>query len=83
MKIIMKIDGVKFIKDISIGNCESGEELENPWVICIKGDKKPVLCDKSAFSYHKGVLPLNIDEKEVNRFLDELEEAQEKRNCLK
>ena len=84
MKIIMKIDGVKFIKDISIGNCESGEELENPWVICIKGDKKPVLCDKSAFSYHKGVLPLNINEKEVNRFLDELEEeAQEKKELSK
>ena len=84
MKIIMKIDGVKFIKDISISNCESGEELENPWVIYIKGDKKPVLCDKSAVSYHKGVLPLNINEKEVNRFLDELEEeAQEKKELSK
>lgn len=73
MKIIMKIEGVKLIKDISIGNCDSNKELDNKWLICIDPNKKPVLCDQSAFSYHKGVLPLNINKKEVKRYLEELE----------
>ena len=82
MKIIMNIEGVKLIKDISIGNCGSGEEPLNKWIICIDDDKKPVRCDKSAFSYYKGVLPLNINDAEVERFQDELkaeaEEAKER-----
>ena len=72
MKIIMNIDGVKLIKDISIGNCGTGEEPLNKWIICIDDDKKPVRCDKSAFSYFKGVLPVNINEDEVERFQEEL-----------
>ncbi len=72
MKIIMSVEGVKLIKDISIGHCDSSKELDNDWVICIEPDKKPILCDKSAFSYHKGVLPLNINETEVRRFTEAL-----------
>ena len=74
MKIIMNIEGVKLIKDISIGHCDSKKELENSWVICIEENKKPVLCDTSAFSYHKGVLPLNINNSEVKKHLRELEQ---------
>ena len=73
MKLIMKIDGVKLIRDISIGHCDAKKELENEWLICIKPNKKPTLCHKSAFSYHKGVLPLNINQDEVKKFLRELE----------
>lgn len=72
MKIIMNIEGVKLIKDISIGHCDDTKELENEWLICIDEDKKPVLCDKSAFSYRKGVLPLNINYEQVEIYLDEL-----------
>lgn len=76
MKIIMNIDGVKLIKDISIGNCKKDEEeeLQNKWVICIDKNKKPELCSKSAFSYHKGVLPLNINKTEVKKFVQLLEQ---------
>ncbi len=74
MKLIMNIEGVKHINDISIGNCGSGEELENEWLICIPEDTKPVLCDKSAFSYNKGVLPLNINETQVAIYLAQLKE---------
>jgi hypothetical protein len=75
MKIIMNIEGVKLIQDISIGNCDDSEEQTNDWVICIKGDKKPILCDKSTFNYNKGVLPVSINDTEVKRFKKELEAA--------
>jgi hypothetical protein len=82
MKIIMKIEGVKLIRDISIGHCDSKKELENSWVICIDHNKKPVMCDQSAFSYHKGVLPLNINKKEVEKFLTELQEEEREARAL-
>ncbi|MDO7174059.1 hypothetical protein [Mariniflexile sp. AS56] len=75
MKIIMNIEGVKLIKDISIGHCDSNEDLLNKWLICIKENKKPFLCDKSTFSYSKGVLPLNINQFQVAVYLKELEDA--------
>ncbi|MGJ8744939.1 hypothetical protein [Polaribacter sp.] len=75
MKIIMNIKGVKLIQDISIGNCGSSEPLENDWIICIKGDKKPTLCNKSTFNYNKGVLPVNINKAAVEQFKKALEEA--------
>jgi hypothetical protein len=76
MKIIMNIDGVLLIKDISIGHCDSEKELKNSWVICMENNKKPILCHKSAFSYRKGVLPLNINKSKVKKFLEELEEEE-------
>ena len=82
MKIIMNIEGVKLIKDISIGNCNSSIPLQNDWVICIKPNRKPKLCDNSVFNYNKGVLPLNINQAEVKRFSEALRidviEAQKK-----
>ena len=74
MKIIMNIEGVKLIKDISIGHCDSSKTLLNEWLICLEENTKPVLCDKSAFSYSKGVLPLNINQTQVVLYLKELEE---------
>ncbi|MCF6350625.1 MAG: hypothetical protein L3J23_06280 [Flavobacteriaceae bacterium] len=83
MKIIMNIEGVKLIKDISIGNCNNSEEIENKWNICIDPNKKPVLCSKrSTFNFNKGVLPLNINKAQVEiyelQLKKEIVEAQEK-----
>ncbi|WP_452602801.1 hypothetical protein [Pontimicrobium sp. MEBiC06410] len=72
MKILMNIEGVKLIKDISIGHCDASKPLGNDWIICIDPNKKPKLCERSTFNYHKGVLPLNINEAEVLRFSEAL-----------
>lgn len=72
MQLIMNIDGVKVINDISINNCILGTELLNPWNICIDADKKPTLCSKSTFSFKKGVLPVNINTAKVSEYLIEL-----------
>ena len=70
--IVQKIEGVDVIKDITINKC-NGKKLENQgWNICITDNKKPVLCDKSSFSYFKGFLPLNINPEEVQGYRDEL-----------
>ncbi|MEP0263091.1 hypothetical protein [Dokdonia sp.] len=74
LKIIMNIEGVLHVKDISIGHCDPNKELLNEWVICIEKDTKPILCDKSTFSYNKGVLPLNINKKQVDIYLAQLKE---------
>ena len=77
MKIIINIEGVKLINDISIGYCDPELTPLNEWILCIDPDKKPVLCDKSTFNYSKGVLPLNINDTQVKIYLAELkEEAQ-------
>lgn len=74
LKIIMNIEGVVHVKDISIGHCDPNKELLNDWLICIDKDTKPILCDKSAFSYNKGVLPLNINQNQVDIYLTQLKE---------
>ena len=72
----MGIEGVKLLKDISIGHCDPDKEQLSDWLICIEANKKPVLCEMSAFSYHKGVLPLNINKDLVEDFLKELREEE-------
>lgn len=75
INIIQKIEGVDVIRDISINHC-TGKKLENAgWNICITENKKPVLCSKSAFSYFKGFLPLNIDKEQVAIYSEELADA--------
>ncbi|WP_299104994.1 hypothetical protein [uncultured Tenacibaculum sp.] len=74
MKIIMNIEGVKLIKDISVGHCDPNKIQQNKWVVCIDPDKKPVLCDKSTFNFSKGFLPLNINENRVAEYLDNIKE---------
>jgi hypothetical protein len=80
--LIIDIDGVNLIKDISINNCGPDAKPSQPWVICIDEGKKPFLCTKSAFSYTKGVLPVNINQQSVKKYLFQLEteetEAQKK-----
>ena len=74
VQLIMDIDGVKLIKDISVNNCGADNKTEGQqWVICIDDGKKPMLCSKSAFSYTKGVLPVNINQERVKKYSYQLE----------
>jgi hypothetical protein len=89
MNIIMKIDGVKLIEDISIDNCppKNGEEEDcecnqnitaasDPWLICVQPDHLPILCDQSTFKYKKGFLPVGLNQEMVDQFREELEAAE-------
>ena len=72
MQIIMNIEGVKLIKDITLNYCNKIEENVKEWVLCIDEGKKPKLCDKSTFSFSKGVLPVNVNKTKVASYLKEL-----------
>jgi uncharacterized protein YegP (UPF0339 family) len=77
VRLIMDIDGVNLIKDISINNCgPDAKPNGQPWVICIDEGKKPFLCTKSAFSYTKGVLPVNINSQSVKKYIYQLEKSE-------
>ncbi|MCF6357555.1 MAG: hypothetical protein L3J54_07085, partial [Draconibacterium sp.] len=73
MQLIAKIDGVNVIKEISIGDCNNPEKETDEWLICIEPGKKPIRCFKSAYSYYKGVLPLNINKKRVESYIEKLD----------
>lgn len=74
---IMKIDGIKEIHEISIAGCDSVIKQNNDWVICIEKGRKPELCELSSFSYSKGSLPLNINDKKVQDYLETLKKEEE------
>ncbi len=74
MKIIMNIEGVKLIKDISVGFCDDTIIQENKWVVCIDKDKKPELCSKSTFNFTKGFLPLNLNYDRVDEYKAQIKE---------
>ncbi len=76
MQVIMGIEGVNVIKDISINNCKNPFDETDSWLICVEPGKKPVLCTDSAFSYYKGFLPLNINQKRVDYFKKDLEKQE-------
>lgn len=76
MQLIMDIEGVNFIKDISINNCIKPNDETDSWLICVEPGKKPVRCKDSAYSYYKGVLPLNVNQKKVDKYIDDLEKAE-------
>ncbi|WP_163323515.1 hypothetical protein [Draconibacterium mangrovi] len=79
VQLIMKIDGVKLIKDISINDCNNPEEEKDVWLVCVDEGKKPVRCHLSAFSYYKGVLPVNVNSKKVKEYIAELEAEEDDR----
>lgn len=79
MQLLMNIEGVKNIKDISINNCNDPLNETDSWLICIDQGKKPCLCNDSAFSYFKGVLPVNINQKKVDEYKAELEAEEQAR----
>jgi len=73
IQIIQKIEGVDVIRDITINLCDGSTSEDLEWNICVTENMKPVLCDKSAFSYFKGYLPLNLNQDAVDLHLEELE----------
>lgn len=74
---IMKIDGVQEIKEISIAGCNGALQQGGEWLICIEEGRKPVLCDLSSFSYSKGSLPLNINDRKVQDYLETFKKEEE------
>ncbi|MGN7863238.1 hypothetical protein [Chryseobacterium sp. 22458] len=74
---IMKIDGVKEIHEISIAGCDNVVKQTNDWLLCIEKGRKPELCELSSFSYSKGSLPLNINDKKVQEYLETLKKEEE------
>ncbi|KPH15028.1 hypothetical protein [Chryseobacterium sp. ERMR1:04] len=74
---IIKIEGVKEIHEISIAGCDNVIKQTNDWLICIEKGKKPELCDLSSFSYSKGSLPLNINDKKVQDYLETLKREED------
>ncbi|WP_372947680.1 hypothetical protein [Mariniphaga sp.] len=75
MNLIMNIDGVKVIKDITINDCHNPDDDSDEWIICVEDGKKPVRCSDSAYSYYKSVLPVNVNHNKVDLYLDEMEKA--------
>jgi uncharacterized protein len=73
MNIISSIEGVKVIKDITIGNCDGTES--DDWVICIDANKRPELCSDSVFNFTKDVIPVMVSEDKVKEYLAEMEAA--------
>lgn len=76
VQLIMKIDGVKLLKDISIADCLDEPEAADTWRVCIENGRKPVRCSESTFSYYKDVLPLNINTKKVDEYLQAIYEEE-------
>lgn len=74
---VMKIEGVKEIHEISIAGCDNAIKQTNDWLICIEKGRKPELCELSSFSYSKGSLPLNINDKKVQEYLQTLKREEE------
>ena len=83
IQIIMHIEGVNLIKDISIKTCDD-DPNQDKWIICVKENHKPVLCwDKadddcedcsnSVFNFYKGLLPIGVNKERVIAILEELE----------
>lgn len=77
INVIMKVEGVQEIKEISIAGCDGTLQQSDEWVICIAEGRKPVLCEQSSFSYSKGSLPLNINRKKVDEYLEKFRQEQE------
>ncbi|MEN8115385.1 MAG: hypothetical protein ABFS16_00280 [Bacteroidota bacterium] len=82
VQLIMNIKGVKVIKDISINDCLDPDEETDEWLICVNPGEKPVRCDLSAFSYYKGVLPVNVNSKTVKSYIEKLEAAEKDKQEL-
>ena len=74
MQIIMNIQGVSVIKDISLNNCDAIESEGSVWNICIPANKKPSLCQKSTLNFSKGVLPVTVNKVKAKKYLEELKE---------
>lgn len=82
IKIIQKIEGVDVIRDITINMCDDKTPHSQAWNICVTENMKPVLCDKSAFSYFKGFLPLNLNTDALAQHQENLKSIDTKASSL-
>lgn len=82
MQVIMKIEGVKVIKEMSVNNVLDPDNENDSWLICIDKGKKPVRSQLCAFSYFKGVLPVNVNSKKVKEYMKELEAGEKEYQAL-
>lgn len=82
VQLIMNIEGVKVIREISINDCVHPVDDKDVWLICIDKGKKPVRCPDSAFSYYKGVLPVNVNSKKVKALIKQIEAAEKEEQEL-
>ncbi|WP_378176259.1 hypothetical protein [Aquimarina sp. SS2-1] len=76
IQLIMNIEGVNIIKDISIVNCDQTLGLGGTWNICVKDWHKPVRCDKSAFNFTKGLLPIGVNQSKVEAYQQQLKDEE-------
>ncbi len=72
IQLIMNIEGVNEIKDISIGHCGEDLGLEGDWNLCVEAWHKPVRCDKSTFNFTKGLLPIGVNQTKLQEYKDQL-----------
>jgi hypothetical protein len=83
IQLLMDIEGVEAIRDLSINNCNEST-ASGSWVIKLPEGRKPVLCDKSKFNFTKGLLPLNVNEKQVALYKKSIvQQNQQKQYAIK
>jgi uncharacterized protein len=68
IRLIMDIPGVRHISEITMGNCGEANDPDT-WLICIAGNKRPVLCETSNFNYRKDLLPATVNEERSQSIL--------------
>lgn len=94
INLIMSVEGVISITNITINGCGDNEE-GNDWLICIPENCKPVLaptpdmgdptgeCNlRSVFNYKKDVLPVLYNATTVQLLLDEIQAERDSQNAL-
>lgn len=85
VKLIMEVDGVKLISDLTIKDC-AGNKDGLSWLINIEAYTKPILCSTkksesegcctvSSFSYVKDVLPITYSDARVEAHRKDLLDA--------
>lgn len=92
VKIIMEVEGVKLISDLTIKDCEKNKD-GSEWVIGLNPYTKPVLCSTkkeeskgcctvSSFSYVKDILPITINDTRVTEIRQDLLEQRREKSAL-
>ena len=80
IQIIMDMPEVNTVNDISLGGCGDNDSFSEDWVLCIKENHKPVLCDKSVFNFTKGFLPIGVNQQRVKNLLQQMREEEKQKN---
>ncbi|MCH7400365.1 hypothetical protein ACFOUP_07735 [Belliella kenyensis] len=69
INLILQIDGVQLIHDISISFCQDSKGNEDAWNLCLKPNHKPAICkNQSTFSFKKEGLPINMSPKKIEDY---------------